>query len=214
MKRDYQRFFVLLIGLLSVSLTYANEQFIKEIEETRAIYLKSVDGNKRDVRRAIQHIKKLARKYPKHPLVIVYKGASLSQRGGGAGGRPLNRMRDTEEGLGYIDRGLRLLKKHQLHYLEITEAQLLAAFVFINIPDTIFHRLKEGNHLVKKMLAHPKFGEMPSSLQAGIFFAAATVAEKFNDAEKQKEYLELSLEADADGESSKGVKAMLKSLAD
>ena len=193
--------------------TNANEQFVKEIEETRAIYLKAVnDNNKRNLRKAIRHINKLSQKYPKHPLVMVYLGCSLAQRGRDIGERPLNRMRETEEGLRHIDRGLRLLRRNKLHFLESAEAQLLAAYTFIHLPDTVFHRLKEGSHLVKQLLANPRFEEMPIGMQAGIYFAASIVADKHNDKEKLKHYLKLTLDTDPQGENAQKAKAKLAEL--
>lgn len=105
MKKHIHTLLALLLLLSPLAQTNANEQFVKEIEETRAIYLKAVNGNKRDLRKAIRHINKLSQKYPKHPLVMVYLGCSLAQRGRDIGERPLNRMRETEEGLRHIDRG-------------------------------------------------------------------------------------------------------------
>ena len=130
--------------------------------------------------------------------MLVYKGSALALRGKETGKRPLDRMRETEEGLYIIDRALRTLRRHNGHYLEIVEAQLVSTYVFINLPDSIFHRLREGQHIVKKLLAHPQFNEMPSGLQAAIYFAAATAAEKSNDAAQHKHYLELTLKTDPD----------------
>ncbi len=189
-----------------------DSQFKKDIEETRTIYLKAVDGNKRDVRKAIKHIQKLNKKYPRNPLALVYKGSSLTLRGSDIGERPLNRMRNTEEGLGHIDRALRMLPRYRGDYLGAVEAQLVAAYVFINLPDTIFHRLKEGSHLVKKLLKNPRFNDMPEGLQAAIYFAAATMAEKHNNEIQQKHYLQLTIETDPKGINRKKAEALLEQL--
>ena len=215
--KNFSRIIVLFVSFILAGPLYAAgqfnaEQFKKDIEETRDIYLKAVDGKKRDVRKAIRHIQKLDRKYPRHPLVLVYKGGSLSLRGSNIGERPLNRMRETEEGLGYIDRALRMLPRHKGDYLEVVEAQLVAAYVFINLPDTIFHRLKEGSHLVKKLLKHRRFDELPEGLQAAIYFAAATMAEKHSNEIQQKRYLQLTIETDPKGRNREKAEALLKQL--
>ena len=206
------RIIALFLAFTFLSPCYAADTFEKEIEATREIYLKAVDGKKRDVRKAIKHVQKLSRKYPRHPLVMAYKGGSLSLRGMNIGERPLNRMRETEEGLGHIDRALRILPRHKGDYLETVETNVIAAFVFINLPDTIFHRLKEGNHLVEKLLDHPRFDDMPKGLQGAIYFAAATVADKFKDKDKQRFYLQLSINADPAGKNSDEATALLNEL--
>ncbi|NOY74004.1 MAG: hypothetical protein GXP14_16835 [Gammaproteobacteria bacterium] len=188
----------------------ANDEFVKDIEIAREIYLKATDGNKRAVRRAIKTIHRLERKYKNHPLVLAYKGGALSLRGVNIGKRPLDRMRETEQGLNVLDRALRKLRGHKGHYLEAVEARLVAAYVFINLPNSYFHRLKEGNHLVEQLLAHPRFVDMPSELQAAIYFAAATSADKHKNQDQLKYYLQLTLKTDPDGKSSKEAQALLK----
>ncbi|MBL1260471.1 MAG: hypothetical protein COB33_008070 [Thiotrichaceae bacterium] len=95
--------------------------------------------------------------------MLAYKGGALALRGKEIGKRPLDRVRETEEGLHIIDCALRTLRNHQGHYLERVETQLVSTYVFINLPDSIFHRLREGQHIVKQLLIHPQFDEMPQS---------------------------------------------------
>jgi len=207
------RLFLLLTAFIYLSPAVAEDQFEKDIEAIREIYLAATDGNKRAVRKAIKSIAKIERKYPNHPLVMSYKGGALSLRGMNIGARPLNRMRETEEGLRVIDRALRMLPRHKGNYLEAVEAQLVAAYIFINLPDSIFHRLKEGNHLVEKLLAHNQISQMPDGLQAAIYFAAATSAGKYEAQDRVKHYLELTLKTDPDGKNAKEAQALLKDIA-
>jgi len=207
------RALLLLLTIAYFSPSYADTQFEKDIESAREVYLKATDGNKRAVRKAIKKIHKLERKYRNHPLVLAYKGGALSLRGINIGKRPLDRMRETEEGLNVIDRALRKLARHKGPYLEAVEAKLVAAYVFINLPNSYFHRLKEGNHLVGQLLAHPQFKDMPQGLQAAIYFAAALGAEKVNNQEQFKHYLELTIKTDPDGKNSKEAKALLQGIA-
>ncbi len=188
--------------------------FVKEIEQMREIYLKAVNGDKRDVRQAIRQVTALSSRYPDHPLVMVYKGGTLAQRGRDVAERPLNRMRDTEQGLNHIDRGLRLFDAGDYHFIEQAEAHLLATFLFVHLPDSVFHRLKQGQYLVDNLLSHPRFEEFPIDMRAGIYLAAAVAAEKHSLPDKQREYLELSLQASPEGMNSKEARTMLEALAD
>ncbi|MCF6324382.1 MAG: hypothetical protein L3J89_08675 [Gammaproteobacteria bacterium] len=206
------RLFVLLSALTCLTPSFATTQFEKEIEAVREVYLVATDGNARDIRRATKKIRQLEKQYPGNPLVLAYKGGALALRGKEIGKRPLDRMRETEEGLHIIDRALRTLRSHKGHYLEIVEAQLVSTYVFINLPNSVFHRLREGQHIVKQLLIHPQFKEMPKGLQAAIYFAAAIAAEKYNNITQQKHYLELTLKTDPDGKSGKQAKIQLKNL--
>ncbi|VAW87990.1 hypothetical protein MNBD_GAMMA17-1194 [hydrothermal vent metagenome] len=206
------RLFLLLLALACLTPSFASTQFEKEIEAVREVYLIATDGNARDIRRAAKKIRQLEKQYPGNPLILAYKGGVLALRGKEIGKRPLDRMRETEEGLHIIDRALRTLRSHKGHYLEIVEARLVATYVFINLPDSVFHRLREGQHIVKQLLAHPQFEKMPQGLQAAIYFAAAIAAKKYNNTTQQKHYLELALKADPNGKSGQQAKIQLKHL--
>ncbi len=203
-----------LTTLTHLPASFADSTFNKEIEIVREAYLTATDGTERDIRKASQKIRKLENKYPSHPLVLAYKGGALSLRGKDIGKRPLDRMRETEEGLNIIDRALRKLSQHDGDYLEIIETQLVATYVFINLPDSIFHRLREGDHLVKQLLVHPQFSEMPQGLQAAIYFAAAIAADKRNDQTQFQDYLELTLKTDPNGKNGQQAQALLQQLTD
>jgi len=204
--------FILLSALICLAPSFASTSFEKDIEAVREVYLIATDGNERDIRRATKKIRHLEKRYPGNPLVLAYKGGALALRGKEIGKRPLDRMRETEEGLHIIDRALRTLRNHKGHYLEIVEAQLVSTYVFINLPDSVFHRLREGQHLIKQLLEHRQLSEMPTGLQAAIYFAAAIAAEKSNDATQQKHYLKLTLKTDPDGKNSKQARTQLKAL--
>jgi len=209
--------YCILLFLTTLTLlpaSFADSAFNKEIEIVREAYLTATDGTERDIRKASQKIRKLEHKYPFHPLVLAYKGGALSLRGKDIGKRPLDRMRETEEGLNIIDRALRKLSHYDGDYLEIVETQLIATYVFINLPDSIFHRLREGDHLVKKLLAHPQFSAMPQGLQAAIYFAAAIAADKRNDQTQFQHYLELTYKTDPNGKNGQQAQALLQQLAD
>ena len=205
---------LLILSVFCMSSLFANDVFEKDMAAYREVYLKAASGKPRAVRKAISGIRKLEKKYKNHPVILAYRGGALSLRGISASNNGLDRMRETEEGLIVIDRALRKLPKHQGHYLETVEAQLVAAFVFINIPNSMFHRLQEGNRLVEKLLAHQRFSEMPAGLQSAIYFAAATSAEKYIKPAEFKRYLELTVSADPDGKNGLEAKSLLQGMQD
>ncbi|NOY63523.1 MAG: hypothetical protein GXP10_10325 [Gammaproteobacteria bacterium] len=208
------RTFLLLMTLLYLPISFAENQFVKDISDFREVYLKATDGNARAVRKAIKGARVLESRHGKSPLVLAYKGGALALRGSNAAKRPLDRMRETEEGLVVLDRALRMLSKHKGGYLEAIETRLVAAFIFINLPDSRFHRLKAGDRLIEQLLAHPKLMQMPQSLQASIYFAAATSAEKRNNPAQSKHYLELTVKTDREGKNGKKAQMLLMNMTD
>lgn len=211
MKKSFILFCLLFItmGVFPVS---AGDAFTKDMEAFREIYIKASDGDKSAVRKAIRAVRKLEGKYRKHPLVMVYKGGTLTLRGIAAGNRPLDRVRETEEGLNVIDRALRMLPRHKGDELERLEARLVAAFVFINIPNSIFHRLNQGQHLVDQLLTYPKFDDLPKGMQAAIYYAAALSAEKHQDPIHYRRYLEMTVETDPEGLNGQEARRLLKDI--
>ncbi len=203
-------FYILPLTLLcQLSPIYAETQFAKDLEVTRNIYLQATDGEKRAIRKAIRATAKLEKKYRDHPLALAYKGGALTLRGIDISKRPLDRMRETEEGLNLIDRALRKLSRHKGPAIEHIETKLISAYIFLNLPDSVFHRVREGNHLVQQLLEHPEFSTQPHALQAAIYFAAATSADKLNLPKKFKYYLELTEKTDPTSLTGKQARALL-----
>ncbi|HFD92005.1 MAG TPA: hypothetical protein ENJ22_01805 [Gammaproteobacteria bacterium] len=191
-----------------------DDRFARDVAAMREVYLQATDGEKRAVRRAIQASRRLERKYRNHPLALAYKGGALALRGIDAYKRPLDRMRETEEGLVILDRALRILEKWQGDDLEATEARLVTAYVFLNLPDSVFHRLRQGEHLVELLLRHPGFDGLPRGMRAAIYFAAATAADKRKDAARRRRYLELTVKTDPEGKNGKEARALLDAAKD
>ncbi len=213
MKRVSTVLCVLLI-LAACPAVIADERFQKDLEAVREVYLQATAGDKRALRKAIGKIRKLEKAYRGHPLVQAYKGGALSLRGIDASKPPLVRMRETEKGLATLDRALRLLSRHKGKYeeREVAEVRLVAAFVFLNLPDSIFHRLRQGQRMVERLLAHPHFDDLPAGMRAAIYFAAATNADKHRDKEGFKHFLRLTLETDPDGENAGEARELLAQL--
>lgn len=201
------------IGLsLAGTLAWADDRLERDIAPFREIYLKATEGDKVSLRLALSMLRDLEGKYPHHPLILTYKGGALSLRGIDIGKRPLDRMRETEEGLNLIDHSLRRLTGTAGQTLAAAEARLVAAYVFIHLPDGIFHRLKEGGRLVDQLLKDDLFIQMPAAMRAAIYFAAATAAAKQNDPTQYKKYLELTVQTDPEGKNGKEALALLKTI--
>lgn len=213
MKRVCAVFCVLFV--LGAQTVYADERFQQAIEAVREVYLKATSGDKHAVRKAIGKIRKLEKVYRGHPLVLAYKGGALSLRGIDASKPPLVRMRETEKGLVTLDRALRLLARHKDKYdeIEAAEVRLVAAFVFVNLPDSIFHRLRQGQRLVVQLLAHRHFDELPLGMRAAIYFAAATNADKHRHESQFRHFLRLTLETDPDGKNGQEARELLTKMA-
>ncbi len=206
---------LLLIALLSLATpSIAKDQFLSDLDAAREVYLEATNGEKRKVRKAIRAIKKLESKYPRHPLVLAYKGGALALRGINIGKRPLDRMRETEEGLNILDRTLRLLPRFKGNDVYAIEAKLVIAFVFVNLPDGVFHRLREGTHLINQLMQYPKFDQLPQGMQAAIYLAAAISADSYQQPADYKHYLNLTIETDPNGRSGKDAKALLAAIQD
>lgn len=207
------RLTVILLMLACFTSANSADVFHEDIKLARDIYLRATDGDKRNIRKAIQHMNKLAAKYSDQPLAQAFKGGALSLRGLDVSERPLNRLRNTEEGLDYIDRALRQIDRVHYNTSDAIETKLIAAYVFVNIPDTIFHRLQEGSSLIEDLLANPNFLDLPREMRAAVYFAAATAAEKLQKQEDFKHYLTLTVDTDPRGINGKAAREKLDQLA-
>ena len=206
------RSLLLIICLTVVAPSMASDQFLSDLEATRVVYLAATEGDKKKVRKAIRAAKKLENKYPQHPLVLAYKGGSLALRGMNIGKRPLDRMRETEQGLNILDRTLRLLPRFKGDDVYAIEAKLVTAFVFVNLPDGVFHRLREGTHIIEQLLAYPKFKQLPQGMQAAIYLAAAISADSYQKPSEYMRYLKLTIDTDPDGRNGQDAKARLAAI--
>lgn len=203
----------MVLSLWVLSHPAAANAFEQDVASMREIYLNATDGDKKTIRQAIIRIREFDAKYPNNPLVTAYLGGALSLRGMDISARPLDRMRETEEGLNLIDRALRRLPQATIDALEPTETRLVAAYVFINLPDGVFHRFREGDRLVKELLARPRLEELPAGMRAAIFFAGATAANHYDDRVAYENFLKKTVETDPDSRNGKKARELLKKVA-
>lgn len=201
------------LSLWVLSYPTAANVFEQDVASMREVYLNATEGDKKTIRQAIIRLRELDAKYPNNPLVMAYLGGALSLRGMDINKRPLDRMRETEEGLNLIDRALRRLPQATtIDALEPTETRLVAAYVFINLPDSVFHRLREGNHLVKELLARPRLEELPAGMRAAIFFAGATAANRYDDRVAYESFLKKTVETDPNSRNGQKARELLKKV--
>lgn len=204
----------IILSLWVLSHPAVANAFEQDVASMREIYLNATEGDKKTIRQAIIRLRELDAKYPNNPLVMAYLGGALSLRGMDVSARPLNRMRETEEGLNLIDRALRRLPQATIDALEPTETRLVAAYVFINLPDGVFHRFREGDRLVKELLARPRLEELPAGMRAAIFFAGATAANRYDDRVAYENFLKKTVETDPNSRNGQKARELLKKVAE
>ena len=169
-----------------------------DLAEARAVFLRGVDGDKRAVRDAIQRFRSLLQSHPQEPVFIAYLGACMTLQGRDAANN-IEKRRLTEEGLGDIDRALKLLSasadRDSPRYLDTL---LVAANSFIHIP-SFFNRRDEGKRLLQEILAHRTFDGMAAGFKAASYLAAALIAQGEGDDGAYRRYLNLAASTDPEG---------------
>ena len=198
------------IFLVTNARDIAAQELADEIGPARAIFLDAVDGNKSAVRTALEAFRSLESRYPNHPLLQAYIGSTLSLRGRDIASRPVDRTRNTEEGLEVIDHALSQLKGHpEIGIDTLLETQLVAAATFIALPK-FFHRGRAGQRLVTDVIAHPQLTHTPAPLRAFAYMSAATAARKEERNDDYRRLLTLVVQTDPQGRDGRKAQQQLK----
>lgn len=188
----------------------AAQGLVDDIVPARTIFLEAVDGNKSAVRTALEAFRSLEGRYPHHPLLQAYIGSTLSLRGRDIAARPVNRMREADEGLEVIDHALSQLKKRLEIGIEAElETKLVAAATFIALPE-LFHRGREGQRLIAEVIAHPQLAHTPTPLRAFAYMSAATAAQKERRTDDYQRFLTLVIQTDPQGRDGRKAQQQLK----
>jgi hypothetical protein len=157
-----------------------------------------VDCDKGAVREATQRFRELSQKYPQEAVFVAYIGACESLQGRDAPNY-IEKQRKTEEGLGDINRALKMLSagadRNSPQYLD---ALLVAANTFIHVP-SFFNRYDDGRRLVQEILNYPTFDGMAPGYKAAAYMAAALVAQGDGNDGAYRHYLDLTVSSDPDG---------------
>lgn len=129
---------------------------------------------------AIAAFEALAKAEPAQPLYAAYLGSAISLKARDAW-MPWTKMKYTEQGLDHVDRALDALKpEHDRLLLRGVpvglETRLVAASMFIALPDNIFHRRAAGVKLLDQVRRHPALAAAPEPFRDAVQRAAAEAA--------------------------------------
>ena len=134
---------------------------------------KSIDG-------AVAAFESLSRSDPSQPLYAAYFGMATGLKAREAW-MPWSKIKYAEQGLDQVDRALQALKpEHDRQLLRGApvgiETRIVAARMFLKVPDEFFHRRAAGKKLIAEVLAHPQFAAAPAPLRAVGHLGAAEAA--------------------------------------
>ena len=127
-------------------------------------------GDSSRIEAAIAAFDTLARAEPQQPLYTVYLGSALGLKAADAL-MPWNKVKYSEQGLDHLDRALAALKPDHDRQLVRgvpvgLETRLVAASMFVKLPDGIFHRRAAGMKLLDELLGHPALASAPAGFRA------------------------------------------------
>jgi hypothetical protein len=134
-------------------------------------------GDRSAIEPAADAFEALGRAEPDNPLYAAYLGSATGMKAGQAW-MPWTKMKYGEQALDHVDRALRLLKPADETRLVRgspmgLETRIVAATVFLRMPDGIFHRRAAGRKLIAQVFADPRFASSPAPLRAAAERAAA-----------------------------------------
>jgi hypothetical protein len=134
---------------------------------------KAIDG-------AIAAFEALTRAEPANPLYEAYLGSATGLKAGQAW-MPWSKVKYAEQGLDHVERALQALKpEHERQLVRGApmgvETRIVAARMFLRVPDEFFHRRAAGKRLIAEILKDPRFAAAPAPLRAAAHLAAAEAA--------------------------------------
>jgi hypothetical protein len=146
---------------------------VQLVQRASAGDAKAVDG-------AVAAFESLSRSDPNNPLYAAYLGSATGMKAREAW-MPWSKMKYAEQGLDHVDQALRVLKpEHDRQLMRGApvgvETRIVAARVFLKVPDEFFHRRAAGKKLVAEVLKQPEFAMAPAPLRAVGHLAAAEAA--------------------------------------
>jgi hypothetical protein len=140
--------------------------------EAARIFQRASGGEKGDVEPAIAAFEILVKAEPQHPVYAAYLGSAISLKGRDAW-MPWNKMKYSEQGLDHVDQALAGLRpEHERLLLRgvpaSLETRLVAASLFVKLPEGIFHRRAAGMKLLDELQKHPVFATAPAEFRAAV----------------------------------------------
>jgi hypothetical protein len=165
--------------------------------------------------RAHAQFQKLVEAEPANPLYLAYLGSTYTLLGRDAWA-PWTRMRQTEKGLGLIDKALALLTaEHDQQTARgvpvSEEVRLSAAATFLAVPG-FMNRTEAARLAIADALASPAFATTPGQVQARLLMQAALLARKDKKPGEEAEALKRSLAASSEGATAASARARLQEL--
>ncbi len=139
------------------------------------------EGESGKIEPAISAFDTLARAEPQQPVYAAYLGSALGLRARDAW-MPWRKVKYAEEGLDHVDRALAGLRpEHDRQLVRgvpvSLETRLVAANMFISLPDGVFHRRAAGKKLIDEVLRNPGFAAAPAEFRAAVQRAADAAKE-------------------------------------
>jgi hypothetical protein len=143
------------------------------VQRASAGEAKAVDG-------AVAAFEALTRAEPANPLYEAYLGSATGLKAREAW-MPWSKIKYAEQGLDHVDRALQALKpEHERQLVRgapmAVETRIVAARMFLRVPDEFFHRRAAGKKLIAEILKDPQFAVAPAPLRAAAHLAAAEAA--------------------------------------
>lgn len=182
---------------------------VQLVQRASAGEAKAIDG-------AVEAFERLSRSQPNHPLYAAYLGSATGMKAGNAW-MPWTKMKYGEQGLDHVDRALQALKpEHDRQLMRGApvgiETRIVAARMFLRVPDEIFHRRAAGRRLIAEIFKHPEFAASPAPLRAVAHLAAAEAARGDQPGEEITQLKQVLALAQA-GNAAEQARARLKELA-
>jgi len=146
---------------------------VQLVQKASAGDAKAIDG-------AVEAFEKLSRGDPGQPLYAAYLGSANGMKAREAW-MPWSKIKYAERGLDHADRALQALKpEHDQQLMRGApvgiETRIVAARLFLRVPDEFFHRRAAGKKLVAEVFKQPGFASTPAPLRAVAHLAAAEAA--------------------------------------
>ncbi len=181
----------------------------------QAEFQRGLGGDGGASQRANAQFLKLVEADPANPLYLAYLGSTFALLGRDAWA-PWTKMRQTEKGLGLLDKALALLTPaHDQQAVRgvpmSEEVRLSAASTFLAVPG-FMNRTTAGRLAIADALRSPAFAATPGPVRAQLLLQAALLAQKDKKPSDEAEALKQALAAWPEGPTASKARARLAEL--
>jgi len=163
-----------------------------QFTEAHSIYMKAVDGNESDVKKATDYFNKLSESEPYDIFVQTYRG-SLESIMAQHVYMPWNKMKHVDAGSEHMDNALdEISETHDIQTLGGTplsfRMKLIAAHTYFQFP-RFLNRYQDAKDLVADLLESPQLENTSIESKNSLYQLAAAMAEEDGNKQKQSEFL-------------------------